>query len=99
MLTKSGADDLAIRHLEQAYAVAGSEEARQQIANKLKQLRGQSASLRLEEDVRTFSRMLAERFPYAPEAFSIVVGPRTTAKGSLALRPLFDSPALAPMHP
>jgi hypothetical protein len=83
MLTKSGADDLAIRHLEQAYAVATNPEARTQIRNKLFGLRGKQFSEQLEENLRVYSRMLEERFTEAPEAFSLVVGPRTTALGIL----------------
>ena len=40
MLTTRGSQDLAVRHLEQAYAVATSEAARTQIREKLAQLRG-----------------------------------------------------------
>lgn len=83
MLTKSGADDLAVRHLEQSYAVATNPEARTQIRNKLFQLRGKLFSAQLEENLQVFSRMIEERFPEAPEAFSLVVGPRTTALGIL----------------
>lgn len=84
MLTKRGADDLAIRHLEQSYAVATNPEARAQIKNKLFALRGQLFSAQLEENLHTFERMIDERFPEAPEAFSLVVGPRTTALGILS---------------
>jgi len=92
MLTRSGADDLAIRHLEQAYAVATNPEARDQIRNKLFALRGKQFSEQLEENLRTFTRMIEERFPEAPEAFSLVVGPRTTALGIL-------SPPIAALPP
>jgi hypothetical protein len=84
MLTKSGADDLAIRHLEQSYAVATNPEARTQIRNKLFALRGKQFSEQLEENLRGYTHMIEERFPEAPEAFSIVVGPRTTALGILS---------------
>ena len=84
MLTKSGADDLAIRHLEQSYAVATNPEALTQIKNKLITLRGKQFSAHLEENLRAFNRMIEERFPEAPEAFSLVVGPRTTALGILS---------------
>ena len=84
MLTKSGANDLALRHLEQSYAVATNPEARAQIKNKIYTLRGKQFSEQLEENLRDYRRMLDERFPEAPEAFSIVVGPRTTALGILA---------------
>jgi hypothetical protein len=78
MLTRRGADDLAIRHLEQAFAVATNPEARNQIKYKLMSLHGQRYSEELEENLRSFNQMIAERFPYAPEAFSIVTGPRIT---------------------
>ena len=84
MLTKSGADDLAIRNLEQAYAVATNPEIRTQIRNKLIALRGKQFSAHLEENMRAYGRMIEERFPEAPEAFSLVVGPRTTALGFLS---------------
>jgi len=83
MLTKSGADDLAIRQLEQSYAVATNPEARTQIKNKLFALRGRQFSEHLEENLREYTRMIADRFPEAPEAFSLVAGPRTTALGLL----------------
>lgn len=83
MLTRHGADDLAIRHLERAYAVATNPEARAQIRNKLFGLKGKQFSERLEENLRAFTTMIGERFPEAPEAFSIVAGPRITALGIL----------------
>jgi len=83
MLTKSGADDMAIRQLEQSYAVATNQEARTQIRNKLFAMRGRLFSEQLEENLRVYNRMIQERYPEAPEAFSIVVGPRTTALGIL----------------
>jgi hypothetical protein len=84
MLTKHGADDLAIRHLERAYAVATNPEARSQIHNKLIALHAQRASAQLEEGLATYRHMIDKRFPYAPEAFSIVVGERVTAPAVLA---------------
>ena len=84
MLTRSGADDLAIRHLEQAYAVATNPEAREQIKGKLASLRGRRASEQLEENLRAFERLVGNRVPGSPEAFALVVGPPTTANGVLA---------------
>jgi hypothetical protein len=84
MLTKSGADDLAIRYLEQAYAVATNPEARRQIKAKLLALHGQHSSEQLEENLRAFESMVRNRFPGSPEAFAIVAGPRSTALGLLA---------------
>jgi hypothetical protein len=83
MLTRSGAEDLAMRQLEQSYAVATNPQARAQIRNKLFALRGRQFSEQLEENYRVFTRMIEERFPEAPEAFSLVAGPRTTALGIL----------------
>ncbi len=93
MLTKEGADDLAIRNLEQAYAVATNPEARTQIRNKLVELHAQRASTELEEGFRIYERMIAARYPYAPEAFSVIVGQRITPKAILSPpEPNTDSP-------
>jgi hypothetical protein len=93
MLTKSGAEDLAIRHLEQAYAVAASKEAREQIKGKLLALRGQRSSQQLEDNLRAYQALVADRPAGSPEAFAIVLGPRTTARGVLADA---DAPAKLP---
>ncbi|MBN2574031.1 MAG: hypothetical protein JXP73_05645 [Deltaproteobacteria bacterium] len=84
MLTRAGADDLAIRHLEQAYAVATNPEARAQIKGRLTILRGRRASEQLEENLRAFEKRVGDRVPGSPEAFALVVGPRTTANAVLA---------------
>ena len=84
MLTKQGSQDLAVRHLEQAYAVATSEEARTQIRYKLAQLRGHQAAEDLAEKQRNFQSLIESRYPDFPEAFSLVIGPRITSNGVLA---------------
>jgi len=84
MLTRAGADDMAIRHLEQAYAVATNPEARSQIKGKLLSLHRQRASEHLEENLRAFEKLVGDSLPGSPEAFTLVVGPRTTALGVLA---------------
>jgi hypothetical protein len=76
MLTRSGSDELAIRHLEQAYAVAVSDDARRQIALELDKLRGQQVARQLGEEHRRFQEEVVSRYPYAPDAFSAVAGPR-----------------------
>jgi hypothetical protein len=76
MLTRAGSGQMAIRHLEQAYAVASSDEARLQIRAKLNQLLGQQITTELEREYRRFTTMIESRYPYAPEAFSVVTGPR-----------------------
>jgi hypothetical protein len=90
MLTKSGGEEMAIRHLEQAYAVAASEEARTQISFKLMQLRGQQFSRQLEEERRKFEQMVKGRYPYAPDAFS-VIAPRRDR--SIDLEPVLTPPS------
>jgi hypothetical protein len=84
MLTKQGADDLAIKHLEQAYAVASNPEERAQIHSKLISLHARRASTELEEGLKVYRRMIDRGYPYAPEAFSVVVGPRPTSLAILA---------------
>jgi hypothetical protein len=76
MLSVRGGEELAIRHLEQAYAAASTQAARDQIAAKLAHLRGKQFSARLEEERRQFDELLKGRYPYAPDAFSVVAGPR-----------------------
>jgi hypothetical protein len=83
MLTKAGSQDLAVHHLEQAYAVATNQEARAQIRGKLWQLRGRQAADDLAEKQREFQAMVNSRYPEFPEAFSIVIGPRITSNGIL----------------
>lgn len=75
VFTKSGGQELAIRHLEQAYATASSEEARYQIRAELIQLRGQQYLHQLEEERLQFEEIV-KRYPYAPDAFSAIAGPR-----------------------
>jgi hypothetical protein len=76
LLTKQGANELAIRHLEQAYAATSSEETRAQIRGQLQLLTTRSLSDHLEEGRKQFEADLARGYPYAPEAFSVVAGPR-----------------------
>jgi hypothetical protein len=90
MLTKGGSEEMAIRHLEQAYAVAASEEARTQILFKLGQLKGAQFSRQLEEEHQRFEAQVKSRYPYAPEAFS-VIAPRRD--GTVDLEPVLTPPA------
>jgi len=76
MLTKEGGDELAIRHLEQTYAVTSNEETRAEIARRLQTLRGQRAAGDLIEGAAELARLVREGYPYAPEAFSVIMGPR-----------------------
>ncbi len=86
MLTKQGSQDLAVRHLEQAYAVATSEVARTQIRSKLAQLRGIQVAEDLAEKQREFQSMVNGRYLDFSEAFSLVIGPRITSNSIVAAR-------------
>jgi hypothetical protein len=94
MLTKQGSDDLALKHLERTYALTSNEKAREQIREKLTALNGQRAMQRLEEEWNVYRRMLQQCYTYAPEAFSIILGPRLTAPGVLSA-----PSSLKPSHP
>lgn len=76
MLTKEGGEELAIRNLEQTYAVTSNEETRAEIARQLSQLRQRHAAADLAEGAAALAQAVAERYPYAPEAFSVIEGPR-----------------------
>jgi hypothetical protein len=84
MLTMEGSQDLAVRHLEQAYAVSTSEEARTQIRYKLVQLRGNQVAEDLAGKQREFQSLVDSRYPDFSEAFSLIIGPRITSNGVLA---------------
>lgn len=84
LLTKRGGDALAIKHLEQTYAVTSNEETREQIRRKLMALRGEHAATELERAAAELRRIRSQAYPYAPEAFSLIAGPRPTAGVDLA---------------
>jgi hypothetical protein len=87
MLTKQGSQDLAIKHLEQAYAAAASDDVREQLRRKLFTLRGRQFSDNLAEMHREFAKLIEKGFPHLPEALSLVIGPRITSTGILVARP------------
>jgi hypothetical protein len=76
MLTKNGGDALALRHLEQTYAVTSDAATREQIARTLKTLRGTAIADDLAREAAALHHLVEERYPYAPEAFSLIAGPR-----------------------
>jgi hypothetical protein len=86
LLTKEGQDELALMHLQQAYAATKSEEARLQILGKLRLLENHSLAGRMEQQRREFEDRLREAYPFAPEAFSIIAGPRRGRAVELPLR-------------
>jgi hypothetical protein len=75
LLTKQGSDEIAIRHLEQAYAIA-TEEGRHQIRAKLANLNALTRAARMEQDRNKFRELWTSRYPYAPPAFSTITGTR-----------------------
>lgn len=76
MLTKQGSQELAVRHLEQIFASTNNAETRAEILHKLRDLRGRQLALELTEGAAALEKLVAERYPYAPEAFSLLLGPR-----------------------
>jgi hypothetical protein len=76
LLTKQGAAELAVRQLEQAYAITSSEKTREEIRFKLEKLKSQRVIQDIEEARRQFEAQLEAAYPYADEAFSVLVGPR-----------------------
>jgi len=77
MLTKQGGRELALRHLEQTYAVTSDEATREQIRRKLASLRDTTVASALERDAAALQKLVEDRYPYAPEAYSLIAGPRT----------------------
>jgi hypothetical protein len=73
--------------------VAASEEARAQIRAKLNELHAAHAAQKIEEERRRFDQLTSERYPYAPEAFSVISGPRHPR--GVDLRALAEPPASA----
>jgi hypothetical protein len=76
MLTKQGGEELALRHLEQTYAVTSDEATREQIRRKLASLRGTTIAAALEREAAELQKLVDDRYPYAPEAYSLIAGPR-----------------------
>jgi hypothetical protein len=83
MMTESGERELAIKHLERVYASTADEQTRLEIQGQLNKLVGAQYALGFEENAKKFKKMVASRFPYAPEAFSVVSGRRFTPFASL----------------
>lgn len=76
MLTKQGGEELALRHLEQSYAVSNDGATREQIRRKLASLRGTTIAAALEREAAELQKLVDDRYPYAPEAYSLIAGPR-----------------------
>lgn len=76
MLTREGGEELAIRHLEQSFEATSDAATRAEIGRKLAQLHGKRQADELVAGAAALERAIAERYPYAPEAFSLILGPR-----------------------
>jgi hypothetical protein len=87
VLTKEGGEELAVRHLEQAYAASNSAETRAQISRRLSVLKGRRRAAEMAEGAAALERIVSERYPYAPEAFNIIAGPRFAPGIDLRLPP------------
>lgn len=98
MLTKEGGEELAVRHLERTFEATSNPQTRVEIARKLSELRRHRRAQELAQEAEAFRRTIAERYPYAPEAFSLVLGPRL-APGVDLDRLLQRPPAGAPPPP
>jgi hypothetical protein len=99
LLTKQGGDELAIRHLEQAYAATSSEETRAQIAGKLELLKGKRLLAQMEAGRKELEALLAQGYDYTPEAFALIVGPRQPRSVVLPGRASPSSPPAPPPQP
>jgi hypothetical protein len=90
LLTKQGAEELAVRQLEQAYAVTSNEQTREEIRLKLQRLKNQHLLREMEEGRRQFEALIREGYPYAEESFGVLMGPR---------QPRWVQPVLPPPGP
>ena len=70
--------------------MTSNEETRAEIARKLEALRGRRATGDLVEGAAELSRLVREGYPYAPESFSVIMGPR--AKPGIDLDALLHRP-------
>ncbi|MCG5054286.1 MAG: hypothetical protein KA712_15085 [Myxococcales bacterium] len=84
MLTKDGERELAIKHLERVYAATSDDEARAHILLKLQRLMGEHHTRSFERQAQRLERLVHTRYPYAPEAFSLLVGRRFEPYGPLS---------------
>lgn len=75
MLTERGGQELALRHLQQAFAVTDNPETRRSIAAELAKLERAHAAATLAAEQDKLDSLKAA-YPYAPEAFALIVGPR-----------------------
>jgi hypothetical protein len=96
LLTKQGADELAVRYLEQAYAATSSDETREQIRGKLELLKNRRLVDQMEAGRKELESELAHGYDYAPEAFSIIAGPRDDRTFTLPRRGPVAAPAPSP---
>jgi len=78
MLTEQGHQELALKHLEQAYAVTDDPVTRREIAAELAKLaQAKAVDLLAAEEAKLAA--LKAAYPYAPEGFAILAGPRQPA--------------------
>ncbi len=77
LLTKQGSQELAIKQLEQAYAATSSQETQQEILKSLARMRAEHLNLEMAAGRQRFESFVEHNYPYAPESFNVIAGPRT----------------------
>lgn len=75
-LRRLGQRELAIRHLEEMYAVMSDPEMRSEIEAQIAQLRSEAEAEAMRETVRAFERDRRREYPYAPDTLYLLLRPR-----------------------
>ncbi|MDX2021297.1 MAG: hypothetical protein SF187_13740 [Deltaproteobacteria bacterium] len=102
MLSKQGEREMAIKHLEQTYAATSDEETRANISAQLKRLIGEQFVSSFALQAAKLKIITSTRFPYAPEAFSLLTGRRFAPYARLRntlVDPADDTADLSPAEP
>jgi len=92
MLTRQGGEELALRHLERTFEITSDPATRLEIGRKLSELHHQRLAAELATGAAALEAELAARYPYAPEAFSLILGPRVAPGVDLGVLLLRNSP-------
>ena len=83
MLSERGEREMAIKHIERVYAITSDEETRASIQAKLNRLLGEHYAHSFAAEAKRLQRIRETRFPYATEAFSVIMGRRFRAYAPL----------------
>lgn len=99
MLTRQGGEELALRHLERTFEITSDPATRVEIARKLSELHHQRLATELATGAAALQAQLAASYPYAPEAFSLILGPRVASGVDLGALLLRNSPPSMSLPP